>query len=104
MRFLAFISVVLLFAGGCASNPHAPTAAHISEKRNEVEALREEIVQAILNLDHLQRDLANNGAYSTEAQVRDLDYSVSVIRQARDKLTTEYRRLHEEYHVWDGPY
>jgi hypothetical protein len=104
MRFLTFISIVLLLATGCASNRPAPTAAQISEKRDEVEVLCEEIDQAILQLDHLQRDLASKGTYSTEAQARDLDYSISVIRQARNRLATEYRRLHKEYHVWDGPY
>jgi hypothetical protein len=104
MRFLAFISIVLLLATGCASNRPAPTAAQISEKRDEVEMLREEIDQAILQLDHLQRDLASQGAYSTEAQARDLDYFISVVLQARDKVQAENRRLHEQYKVSYGGY
>ena len=104
MKFLAFILIMLLFASGCATHRPTPTAKEISEKRDEVEVLRGEIDQVILQLDHLQRSLATNSAYSTAAQARDLDSSILVIRQARDRLAGEYRRLHDEFHVWDGPY
>ena len=104
MRFSTFILVVLLFASGCATNHPAPTVRQISDKREEVEVLRGEIDQVILQLDHLQRSLATNSTYSAEAQARDLDSAILVIRQAGDKLAGEYRRLHDEFHVWDGPY
>ena len=104
MRVAAFFLAVLIFASGCATNRPVPTARQISDKRDEVEVLREEIDVVIRQLDHLQRDLASQGTYSAEAQARDLDYFISVVRQARDKVAAEDRRLHHEHKVSYGPY
>jgi hypothetical protein len=103
MRFLTSISIVLLLATGCVSNHPAPTTAQLSEKRQEIEILREEIPQVILQLEHFQRDLASQGAYPAEAQSRDLDYCISVLTQARDSMAHEYHRLHKQYGVSDNP-
>jgi predicted nucleic acid-binding Zn-ribbon protein len=104
MRFQVFILIAVLFASGCASKRPIPTAKQISEKRDEVEVLQEEIDQNIRQLDHLQRDLASKDNYSTEAQARDLDHFILVLHQTKVGLITEYKQLHNEYHVWDGPY
>jgi hypothetical protein len=55
-------------------------------------------------LQTLQERLATNGTYSPAAQSRDLDDSILVVRQARDRLAAEYRRLHNDFHVYDGGY
>ena len=104
MRFPVFILVVLLFVSGCTTSRPTPTAAQISQQREELEVLRGEIDLAIRQLQALQQKLASQGVYLTAAQAHDLDYSILAVRQARDKLTAEYRRLHDEYHISNGPY
>jgi hypothetical protein len=95
---------MLILASGCAINRPSPTARELSDKREEIEVLRAEMDLAIRQLDHLQRSLGTNSTYSAEAQARDLDAAILVIRQARDRLGGQYRRLHDEFGVWDGPY
>jgi hypothetical protein len=78
--------------------------ARLNKKREEVEVLREELSVVITNLDHLQRDLASQGGYPTEAQARDLDHLISILRQTRDTLAAEDVRIHNKYGVSHGPY
>jgi hypothetical protein len=99
MKFSAFILVVLLFASGCATHRPVPTAKEISQKREELEILGEEMSLAVRQLELLQGQLSTNGTYSAEAQARDLDRSISAVRQARDKLVAKYWQLVKEYHV-----
>jgi hypothetical protein len=101
MKSLVFVTLAVFLFGGCSTARHSE---EISKKRQEIEVLREEIVIAIKSLDHLQRELAAQGGYPTKAQGRDLEYFVSVIRDARDKLTAEDRRIHQQYGVSYGPY
>src|ERR1051325_3263653 len=104
MRALALLFVVILGVSGCASHRPAPSAAQLSRKREEVEVLREEIDVVIRSLDKLQQDLVRRGDYPVEAQDRDLNYFISVVRQARDRVGAEDRRLHQQYGVSDEPY
>ena len=103
MRLSLLLIVGLLVTSGCATRS-AATAKDISHKRNELEILREEIVLAMKSLDVLQQELAARGDYPTNAQSRDLDYFISVVRQAGEKIAAEDRRLHEQYKVSYGPY
>jgi hypothetical protein len=103
MRLAVLLVVATVVWGGCAT--HSPvTADQLSKKREEVEVLREELSVVITNLDHLQRALASQGGYPTEAQARDLDYLISVLHQTRDKVAAEDVRIHNEYGVSHGPY
>ena len=102
LRFITAIAA--LTVGGCAS-PHATTqVSDTSKKREEIQVLRAEIDQVILSLDHLQRELASKGTYSPKSQDRDLDYFISVLRQARDRVAAEDRRIHQQYKIGYGPY
>jgi hypothetical protein len=103
MRAVTILLIIAaLVTNGCATHS-ATTRDQFSKKREEIEVLREELVIAITNLDHLQRELASQGGYPTEAQARDLDYFISVVRQARDKVAAEDRRIHQQYRVSYGP-
>jgi hypothetical protein len=99
MRFGAFILIVLLFASGCATHRPAPTAKEISQKREELEVLGEEMPLLVRQLESLQRQLSTNGTYAAEVQAHDLDCSISVVRKAHDELATQYRQLVKEYDV-----
>jgi hypothetical protein len=105
MKYPALTLILLLFACGCATHYSGPTVKEIRYKREELEVLCDELKQAALQLGHVQRDLSTNGLYSVAAQARDLDYSISTVQQARDRLVTRYWKLVNEYHYdWKGPY
>jgi hypothetical protein len=103
MNYAALLLIAVLGASGCATHP-AVTAGDLSKKREEIEVLREELAVASRSLESLQRELATKGAYPTETQARDLDYSISVFRTARDRVTAEERRIRQQYGVSHGPY
>ena len=104
MRISPFMLIAVLLAGGCATSHPDATTAQISQKRVEFEVLRSELDLAVRQLQTLQDSLATNSTYSPAAQSRDLDDSILVVRQACDRLTAEYRRLHDDFHVYDGRY
>jgi hypothetical protein len=99
MRFSASILVVLLFASGCATHHQAPTAKEISDKRDELYILGEEMPLLVRQLERLQMRLSTNGTYTAEILAHDLDCSLSAMRKAHDELAARYWRLVKEYHV-----
>ena len=105
MRFSVLILVVLAFASGCATHHPAPTANQIRNNREELLVLGEEIAPLIQQLERLQEELSTNSNYSAEIRARDIDCSISAVRQAHDKLAAKYRQLVKEYPVnIKGPY
>jgi hypothetical protein len=105
MKYPALILVFLLFACGCATHHSGPKAKEIPDKQEELKVLCAELRLAALQLDNLQRDLTASGLYSAADQTRDLDYSISTIQQARNRLTAKYWKLVNEYHHdWHGPF
>ena len=103
MKFAALVLIAVIGASGCATHP-AATETDLSTKREEIEVLREELTLATRSLDRLQRELATQDAYPTQAQARDLDYSISVLRTARDRVTAEEKRIRQQFGVSHGPY
>ena len=104
MGISAFILIPLLLVGGCATSHPEPSAAQISEKRQELVVLCSEFEIISYELSALQAKLSTNSAYSPAAQARDLNDSIAIVRQARDKLAAQYRGLHDAFHVYDGGY
>jgi cell division protein FtsB len=99
MSFAVFILFVLAFTGGCATHRSDPTEQQIRQDREELEALGAEIIPLIRQLDELQKELSTNSNYSAEIRARDLDSSLSAVREAHDKLAAKYWQLVKDYHV-----
>ena len=59
---------------------------------------------AARELIRVQQDLAGRADYSAQTHERDLDSLILILRQARDRLASENKRLHEQYGVSYGPY
>ena len=87
---------------GCASHRPPPTAAQITQKRHEVQALEDELEVLIRTCDELERVKAlAPSLYPPEDQARDLDCRIAAIRQARTALNAELSRVQNRY---NGPY
>jgi chromosome segregation ATPase len=97
MKCPALILVFLLFACGCATH-HCPKAKQIPDKQKELEVLCEELKLAALQLEEVRTRLSTN-VYSAADQTRDLDYSISAVQQARNRLIARYRKLENNYHM-----
>src|ERR1035441_7675624 len=104
MKSLVVLLVAVLLVSGCASQRPSPAVAQISQKRDEAEVLRQELDMAARQLIRAQHDLAGRVDYSARTQERDLDSLILILRQARARLASETKRLHEQYGVSYGPY
>jgi len=104
MKHPALALVTVICICGCATYHSAPTAEEIRHKQDELKVLCEELRQAALQLEHVQRDLSTNGVYSVTDRARDLDYSIFAVHQARDRLVARYWKLVRKYNYdWKGP-
>ncbi len=82
--------------------------------RVEIAALQDEIRMASSELIVLQTEItrvtqeSKDGKkwmpYHKERMAEDLDYEITVLRQACDRLEKQQRRLYDQYHFLYGPY
>ena len=99
MRFIASLLAVLLLVSGCATHRPTPTESEISKKRAEAEALELELDALIHTLDRVDETYAKAPSFfPLDAQERELDYRISIIRKAKADLKVEFERVHERYH------
>ena len=107
--------VALRMISGCATHSGSKYSdAALEEKRQEAEVLRDELGFAALGLISLQKDVGNRNQgdfqdgkgkpYPRESQIKDLNYEIKILRQAKDMLMKQQAQLHRQYHFGYGPY
>jgi peptidoglycan hydrolase CwlO-like protein len=108
MKILMFLTIALL-SSGCASRvdrTSTSTSDQLKQKREEIQVLQNEIDQLVRNLGKIQQDLermpeqsSRSQSYSKRIEARDLDYAITVLHEARNKLSAQQFRICNQYHL-----
>ena len=104
MKAFSITLVTLLLITGCASQHKTISQKELSNRRDEVEVLQDELKLASRQWNKLQGDLKSKGNYPTNDEMRDLEYCRSILLETRDKLLAEIWRLRQKYGVYDDPF
>ena len=81
-------------------------AKEISNKRETLVGLGDEVSALIRHLERLQAQLSTNSAYSADRHTSDLDHSIAAVSEAEEKLGAICQELVNEYHIdeYNGSY
>ena len=102
MKFIPIIAFLFVSLSGCASRPTSSIAPKDSKRaQQEIQVLQTEIDQAVRGLAKVQEQLAKLQRTSPEDLKRELDRQIMILRQARDRLTAEEKKLRQRYQLWD---
>ena len=103
MKFARLTTVCLAIVTASCASRRTPSLSEDQLRYSETEAevLVSEIDQGVRSLARLRHELAVAQKSRPEDRTRDLDKEIVILREARDRLSSEEKRLRTRYKVWD---